>query len=323
LNAISGQKILTPKKSEEKSDISEETSDDEEIIEVEDNSIKKTEEMIRYEKETGRYAIWRGNVTESFKKWQRGEKVYNRDKERISLYVAEDKKSKWLEYSQDNGTSISKLIREAVDTFIENNESQTSMSLSNLEPKTISNISHTLKEPLTSIKGYSQLLLENFKDKLNEQVLETIKNIFEQSVLLEKKIINILDNIKVDSEYDVLLIEDDPTTIRLLKSIFESKGVKSKGVVSGSKGLEELGHSLPQVILLDILLPDISGYDICKTIKSDNEYKNIPVYFLTAIAGSEVEKNLEDTKADGYILKPFKLADFEIIFDILNHKTKY
>ncbi|MFW9866094.1 MAG: response regulator [Candidatus Thorarchaeota archaeon] len=278
--------------------------------------------MIRYEKETERYAIWRGNITESFKKWQRGEKIYHRDKERISLYVSDEKKSKWLEYSKDKGTTISKLIREAVDTFIENHETRTSTNLSKLDPRTISNISHTLKEPLTSIKGYSQLLLENYKDQLNEQVLDRIKNIFEQSVLLEKKIINILDNIRVDSEYDVLLIEDNPTTIRLIKSIFESKGVKCKGVVSGSKGLEELGHNFPQVILLDILLPDINGYDICKTIKSDKKFKDIPVYFLTAIAGSEVEKNLEDTKVDGYILKPFKLADFEIIFDILNHKKK-
>ena len=148
-------------------------------------------------------------------------------------------------------------------------------------------------------------------------MLDTVKNIFEQSILLEKKIINILDNIKVEPEYDVLLVEDDLATIRLIKSYFESKGFKCKGVVSGSKGLEELGNAIPKLILLDIILPDLSGYDICKTIKSDKEYKNIPVYFLTAIAGSEVEKNLDETNADGYILKPFNFSDFEVIFDIL------
>ncbi|MFX1481133.1 MAG: PleD family two-component system response regulator, partial [Promethearchaeota archaeon] len=126
--------------------------------------------------------------------------------------------------------------------------------------------------------------------------------------------------IKVESTYDVLLIEDDLATIRLIKSYFESKGFKCKGVVSGSKGLEELGNAIPKLILLDIILPDLSGYDICKTIKSDKEYKNIPVYFLTAIAGSEVEKNMENTSADGYILKPFNFSDFEIIFNILKGK---
>ena len=55
--------------------------------------------------------------------------------------------------------------------------------------------------------------------------------------------------------------------------------------------------------------------------KSDNEYKKIPVYFLTAISGSEVENHLEETKADGYILKPFNFSDFEVIFDILNGRA--
>jgi CheY-like chemotaxis protein len=65
-------------------------------------------------------------------------------------------------------------------------------------------------------------------------------------------------------------------------------------------------------------LPDLSGYDICKTIKSNKNWINIPVYFLTAIAGPEVEKNLKNTKADGYILKPFNLTDFEVILEIMN-----
>jgi len=277
--------------------------------------------MEHYEKETGRYSIWRGVVTEGYKKWKKGEKIYHRDKERISLYVSEDTKSKWLDYTKNNGSlTISKLIRQAVETFIESKSIESSRTLKKLNKHTISNISHTLKEPLTSIKGYSQLLLENYKEKLNDHILDTVKNIFEQSVLLETKIINILDNIKVESEYDVLLIEDDLATIRLITSYFDSKGYKCKGVVSGSKGLEELGHSIPKLILLDIILPDLNGYDICKTIKSDNEWSNIPLYFLTAIAGSEVEKNLEDTKANGYILKPFNFSDFEVIFDILKSK---
>jgi len=279
--------------------------------------------MKSYERETNRYAVWRGVITEGFKKWQKGEKIYQRDKERISLYVSEDTKAKWLDYTKNDGNlTISKLIREAVDTFIESQEHLKGTKLGKLNPETISSISHTLKEPLTSIKGYSQLLLENYREKLNEQVFDTVKNIFEQSVLLEKKIINILDNIKVKPEYDVLLIEDDLSTIRLIKSYFESKGIKCKGVVSGSKGLEELGNAIPKLILLDIILPDLSGYDICKTIKSDKEYKNIPVYFLTAIAGSEVKKNLDETNADGYILKPFNFSDFEIIFDILKGKKE-
>ena len=57
-------------------------------------------------------------------------------------------------------------------------------------PQTISNLSHALKEPLTSIKGYSQLLLETFQEQLSDNVKSTIKNIFEQTILLENKIIS-------------------------------------------------------------------------------------------------------------------------------------
>jgi len=149
-------------------------------------------------------------------------------------------------------------------------------------------------------------------------VKEKLKNILDQSILLENRIFSFLDNIEIHNhEYDILLIEDNLATIRLITSYFESKGYTCKGFVSGSTGLEELGRTQLKVILLDIILPDLSGFDICKTIKSDREHRNIPIFFLTAISGSEVEKHLKETKADGYILKPFDLSDFEVIFEIL------
>jgi DNA-binding response OmpR family regulator len=153
---------------------------------------------------------------------------------------------------------------------------------------------------------------------MEENVFSTIQNIFNQSLLLEKRIINILDNIKTEtSQYDILLIEDDLATIRLLTSYFESKGFSCKGVVSGAKGLEEISNNPPKLVLLDIILPDYSGYDICKQIKSNKEYQDISVYLLTAIPGSEVEKHLKESIADGYILKPFDFSDFEVIFQYL------
>ena len=289
---------------------------DPENEDLDSEEIKKTDEMIEYEEETGKYAVWRGVVTEGFKKWKEGEKIYDRDKERISLYISEETKQKWNEFKKKHDYStISKLIRESVNNFIDKKSGSPSNSLHKMDPQVISNISHALKEPLTTIKGFSQLLLENYKEELNEDVLSTIKNIFDQSILLEDKIVNILDDIK--AEYDVLLIEDDLPTIRLIKSFFESRGVVCKGAISGNKGYDELKNSNPKLILLDIILPDVSGYDVCKRIKENEEYKNIPLYFLTAIPESEVEKKLEETGANGYILKPFDFSDFEVVFEKL------
>lgn len=291
---------------------------DEEIEKLDFNSARAKKLMEIYQEQTGGYARWRGTITEGFKRWLKGEKIYDRDKERISLYVSDETKSKWQDFKESHEYStISALIRDSVDYYIEKKSDLLSGGLKGMNEKTLSNVSHALKEPLTTIKGFSQLLLENYKDELDEDVLSTIKNIFDQSMLLENKIISILDDIKTEEthpQYDILLIEDDLATIRLLTSYFESKGYKCKGVVSGTKGIDELRGGVPKLILLDIILPDISGYEICKMIKENKKYKEIPVFLLTAIPGSEVEKNMSETKADGYILKPFDFSDFEIIF---------
>ena len=291
---------------------------DEEIENLDLESDRAKKLMKIYEDQTDKYAKWRGTITEGFKKWLKGEKIYDRDKERISLYVSDETKSKWQDFKESHEYStISALIRDSVDYYIEKKSDLLSGGLKGMNEKTLSHVSHALKEPLTTIKGFSQLLLENYKDDLDEDVLSTIKNIFDQSMLLENKIINILDDIKTEDtepQYDILLIEDDLATIRLLTSYFESKGYKCKGVVSGTKGLDEIRAGIPKLILLDIILPDISGYEICKMIKENKKYKEIPVFLLTAIPGSEVEKNMSETKANGYILKPFDFSDFEILF---------
>ncbi len=294
---------------------------EEEIKNLDLNSEQAKKLMKEYEDTTDKYANWRGNITEGFMKWLKGEKIYDREKERISLYVADKTKEEWSEFiktHKDKYNTISKLIRESVNYFIKQKTTLINEDLHKIDNQTLTNISHALKEPLTSIKGFSQLLIENYREEMAENVFNTIQNIFNQSILLENKIITILDNIKTEtSQYDILLIEDDLATIRLLTSYFESKGISCKGVVSGTKGLEELKNNPPKLVLLDIILPDYSGYDICKKIKSSKELQNISVYLLTAIPGSEVEKHLEESDADGYILKPFDFSDFEVIFQYL------
>ena len=313
------KKVNTSKKKDKDSDRRNFTDEEIENIDIDNEKIQELRNL--YEEETDKYAVWRGAVTEGFKKWLKGEKIYDRDKERISLYVSEETKKQWQDFKKNHEYStISSLIRESVDYFIEQKSDLITGGLNKMDDKKIANISHALKEPLTTIKGFSQLLLENYKSELNEEVINTVKNIFDQSLLLESKIISILDNINVEniiSQYDILLIEDDLATIRLLTSYFESKGFNCKGVVSGTKGLEELRGGIPKLILLDIILPDISGYEICKMIKDHQKYNEIPIYLLTAIPGSEVERKMGETKADGYILKPFDFSDFEVIFQYL------
>jgi len=117
--------------------------------------------------------------------------------------------------------------------------------------------------------------------------------------------------------YDILIIEDDIPTTRLLNNFFESKGIACTAIVNGTKALEELENYIPKLILTDITHPGLNGYDLCKEIKSNQKLRNIPVFFCTARFGSEVEKHLTETRADGYIHKPFDFSDFDIILDLL------
>lgn len=65
------------------------------------------------------------------------------------------------------------------------------------------------------------------------------------------------------------------------------------------------------------LLPDISGYDICKMIKTDEKLKGIPVFYITAVPENEVYSKMKETKANGYFLKPFNISDFNILMEYL------
>jgi len=182
----------------------------------------------------------------------------------------------------------------------------------------LSVFTHSLKERFTIIKGNLQLILETHKKDLNKDVLAIINHLLEEIKQFEERFIFRLE--KPDdtpSDYDILLIEDDLSTIELVTNFFEAKGYTSKGVITGAKGLEELNFNTPKLILLDIILPDVSGFKICKKIKSNEKFKDIPLIYLTAVPRNQVDKNIEETKADGYILKPFDLADFDFVFQYL------
>ena len=232
---------------------------------------------------------------------------------RIGILVSEETKTSWQNFVDENEfTTISMLIRKAVNFYIDSKSRITLID-------NLSKFTHDLKEPLTSIKGFSQLILENEAEKLDSNMLLRIKEIYGQSVFLENKINTIIGEIEPETlSYDILIIEDDTSTIMVLTDFFDIKGFSSIGVTTGTKGLEELNRSAPNLILLDIILPDISGYEICKKIKLNDKLKDIPIFYITAIPESEVRKRIDDTGAEGFLRKPFNFSEFNNIFEYLN-----
>ncbi len=242
---------------------------------------------------------------------EKEKKDYYSGKKRISVYISDEVEKEWHDFIKKNKiSSISKLIREGINYYIEEKSSLMSQDLSVF--------THSLKERFTIIKGNLQLILETHQKDLNKDVLTIINHLLEEIKQFEERFIFRLEKPgEKTAEYDILLIEDDLSTIELVTNFFEAKGYTSKGVITGAKGLEELNFNTPKLILLDIILPDVSGFTICKKIKSSEKFSNIPLIYLTAVPGNKVNEKIEETKADGYILKPFDLSDFDFVFQYL------
>ncbi|KKL93933.1 hypothetical protein LCGC14_1869760, partial [marine sediment metagenome] len=81
---------------------------------------------------------------------------------------------------------------------------------------------------------------------------------------------------------------------------------------------EELKVNKPKLIILDINLPDSNGYEFCKMVKSNEKYKDILVYYFSGVPESEVRIKTIETKADGYLKKPFDVTDFDDLLEYLD-----
>ena len=92
----------------------------------------------------------------------------------------------------------------------------------------------------------------------------------------------------------IYLVEDERSIITLLKYNLEKEGYKFEFSDSGEEALKSIRKKNPDLVLLDWMLPDLSGIDICKQIKKDNKLKSIPVIMLTA--KSEEHDKIEDLK---------------------------
>jgi DNA-binding response OmpR family regulator len=108
------------------------------------------------------------------------------------------------------------------------------------------------------------------------------------------------------SKGEVLIIEDNPQTVKLVKFILGKNDYSTISAKDGEEGLRMAREKKPDLIILDLMLPEMDGYQVCETLKTDPNTKEIPVIVLTALdTGADFEKALEK-KADWYIAKPFE-----------------
>ena len=107
----------------------------------------------------------------------------------------------------------------------------------------------------------------------------------------------------------IFIIEDEPSIIQLVQHNLEKNGFLVSSSLNGNDGLKELKKFQPDLLLLDWMLPDLSGIEICKNIRKDNSLKHLPIIMLTA--KGEVEDKIKglDSGVDDYLTKPFSFNE--------------
>lgn len=108
----------------------------------------------------------------------------------------------------------------------------------------------------------------------------------------------------------ILCIEDEPEMIDLIRLILTRKGFEVSGATGGQDGIYKIRHEKPDLVLLDLMMPFVDGWEVYQQMKADDATKDIPVIVVTAKAQS-IDKvlGLHIAKVDDYIAKPFSPKD--------------
>ncbi len=110
---------------------------------------------------------------------------------------------------------------------------------------------------------------------------------------------------------DVLILEDDPDLVELGIAYLSTKNLVVRGLVASSDYVKDVREIDPRLLLLDVILPGKDGFQVCHEIKKDRRTRHIKVILVTAVPREQVEQGIAWCGADGYIPKPFSLADLD------------
>ena len=108
-----------------------------------------------------------------------------------------------------------------------------------------------------------------------------------------------------DARYDVLVVEDDPEINQLVGAYAELAGFRYRAALTGNAAMAEVRRQRPQVIVLDLMLPDIDGLEICRRVRKEFSNDGVPVIILTALESEQTRRSGIECGAQEYLTKPF------------------
>ncbi len=107
----------------------------------------------------------------------------------------------------------------------------------------------------------------------------------------------------------IFIIDDNLDNIKLLERILLDLNYSVRVAVRGASALKSIQLEQPDLILLDLKMPDMDGYEVCKKLKNNQQTKNIPVIFISALDDIEIKERVLNAGGIDYITKPFQINE--------------
>jgi len=293
--------------------------------------------MLQYEKDTGKFAIWKGEITKGFIKWQKGEKIYEYGTDvrpRVTTTLDPMTKKRWDIFEEEFNYKTARLIRDSVYVYISLKNSlrdlgkhldyketesflKTSLESYLIDKKRVNKeISHDIMDILNGIQGFTLMAIDDFPDEESKEYMEKV---MEQVTILKDKIEkHFSEPIKAiigPKACDILVVDDYEPTIDFITKYFKKRNISVENAYSAENAILKLKNLTPKLILLDIGLPGIDGDEFCMNLKTHPKLRNIPIIFITAYSTSNTL--LEETNAVDLIRKPFRKTDLDIVYKYL------
>ena len=109
--------------------------------------------------------------------------------------------------------------------------------------------------------------------------------------------------------HEILVVDDTPQNVKLLVDLLSAKGFAVRSASSGRGALEELARKVPDLVLLDVMMPDMNGYEVCKKIRENPDTELLPVVMVTALDPTKERVKGIEAGADDFLTKPIQIGE--------------
>ncbi|MBP2031283.1 two-component system alkaline phosphatase synthesis response regulator PhoP [Methanohalophilus levihalophilus] len=124
-----------------------------------------------------------------------------------------------------------------------------------------------------------------------------------------------------DNRQAIMIVDDEPDALLATQRALEADGYNVIVARSGLEALEKMEETIPDTILLDVMMPDMDGFEVCRRLKENKRLKHIPVIMLTAKGQTDDKVEGIELGADDYITKPFELRELKARIKMVLRRT--